>query len=129
MKLLLGILRTEAQTLRSTLSEPLPQSLQELALHQIQLLRPDGIRAAHRGLAAALGDRAGDSRYLLADDLGPGSLQRRQRSLWRRLFKRCTQGGRGRARGSAPGHAAAASLEASGIGTVLPIAEVGSESS
>src|SRR6188472_46220 len=129
MKLLSGILHTEAQTLRGPLAKALLQALQELPLHQIQLLRPDGIRAAHRGLAAALGYRAGDRGDLLADDLGPGPLQRRQRRLRRCLFEGSAQRGRGGAGRSAVSHAAAASLTASGIRTTLSIAETGSESS
>ena len=129
MKLLSGILHAEAQTLRGALPKALPQSLQELPLHQIQLLRPDGIRAAHHHLSTSLGDRAGDRRDLLADYLGPGSLQCCQRRFRGRLVERRAQGGRGWAGGSAPGHAAAASLTASGIRTTLAEAEAGKESS
>lgn len=129
MKLLSGILHTEAQTLRGALPKAPPQSLQKLPLHQIQLLRPDGIRAAHHHLSPALGDGAGDRCYLLANYLGPGSLQCCQRRLRGRLVKRRPQGGRGWTRGSAPGHAAAASLAASGIRTTLVEAEAGRESS
>lgn len=129
MKLLSGIFRTESQTLRGTLAEALVQALQQLTLHQIQLLGPDGIRAAHSRLSAALGYRAGDRRDPLADDLGPSSLQGRKGGFRRRLLERGAQGRRSRARSSAAVHAAADASARNGIRTAPVSAEAGSESS
>jgi hypothetical protein len=72
-----GVFRAEAQTPRGLLSEAVAEALKKLVLHQIQLLRPDGIGAADQHLSAPFGDRAGNGGDLLPDSLGPGRLQRR----------------------------------------------------
>src|ERR1700751_2259502 len=99
----------EPQAPRSLLSETVGEALQELLLHQIQLLRPDGISTPDRHLATAFGDGTGDGGDLLSHGVLPGRLQGCQWRLRRRLAQGGTQCARRRTRGPAPAHAAAAS--------------------
>ncbi|HVY79273.1 MAG TPA: hypothetical protein VG898_12260 [Solirubrobacterales bacterium] len=87
-KLLLAITDTKAQRLRRALAKPVSQPRQEVALDQIQLLCPDGIRTAHRQLAPAFGYRRSNRGDALADDRGPNRLHSGKRRLRRCSLER-----------------------------------------
>src|SRR6476646_6326985 len=57
-------------------SQPVAQALEELGLHQIQLLRPDGVRATDNHLSIAFGDRLRDGGDAAADCRFPLALNR-----------------------------------------------------
>src|SRR5947208_9181971 len=84
------------------------ETLDQIARHEVELLRPDRRGAAHRHHPAALADRARLGRDLITDDLRPQALHDRQRRGRLELGGQRPDRGRHGARGEAP-HARTAS--------------------
>lgn len=120
----------EAQGGRGQLPQLATQALQELLLHQVELVGPDGVDALDGHGAGALGNRGRHLRKMLPDHPLPGDLHGCQPGPRRGAVAGGADRRRGGARDTAATHAAAAlSIGGGGIRTMEASARGGTDSS
>src|SRR6476619_2184789 len=129
MWLICPVFHTKAQSLRCIVAQALAQTLQNPSLHEVELLRPNGVRADHGDRPGALRDRSRGGSHALTDNLRPNGLQRCELRLRSRPVQGRAERGGGGTRCSTATHAATAWAASKGSRSERSSARGGTDSS
>lgn len=124
-----GVFHTKAQSTRRIVPELVAQTPPKLLLHQVELLRPNRIRAGDSHLSLPFGHRLGRRRHPLADNLLPDRLHSRKARFRSGPAERRVERLGSRPGDAAMAHAAAERATSNGIRIRRSRAAAGTDSS